>query len=215
MIVEQWRKIGIRGEVQEMERGLATARMRGNEHQIYFETQWGADNVYGHQPLLFPTQSENPLGPQYGVWYASAGRQGKEPPARMRELMAIYRRSVSVPDQERTRLAKEVWKIALDELWLIPVISNSPASQGVRVIKNNLGNVPERRWNSAVSDNPHVAHTDLVLQVVVEVAIAEGARRGPPLRLGLRRVPRAAGWRAGHPPPWRRTSATPRSHACR
>jgi ABC-type transport system substrate-binding protein len=160
MIVEQWKKIGIRGEVQEMERGLATARMRANEHQIYFETQWGADNMYGHQPLLFPTQSENPLGPLYGVWYASAGRQGKEPPARMKELMAIYRRSFSVPDAERTRLAKEVWKIALDELWLIPVISNSPASQGVRVIKNTVGNVPERLWNSAVSDNPHIAHTE-------------------------------------------------------
>jgi len=160
MIAEQWKKIGIRGEVQELERGLATSRMFANEHQIYFETQWGADNMYGHQPLLFPSQTENPLGPLYGTWYSSAGKQGKEPPARMRELMATYRRSFSVPDQERTRLAKEVWKIALDELWLIPVVSNSPASQGVRVIKNTMGNVPERLWNSAVSDNPHIAHTE-------------------------------------------------------
>ena len=160
MIVEQWKKIGVRGEVQEMERGLATARLRANEHQIYFETQWGADNIYGHVPLLFPAQDQSPLGPLYGTWYSSAGAKGKQPPARMGELMATYRRSFSVPDQERTRLAKEVWKIALDELWLIPVVSNSPASQGVRVIKNNVGNVPERLWNSAVSDNPHVAHTE-------------------------------------------------------
>src|SRR5215467_11837920 len=160
MIAEQWKRIGIRGEVQELERGLATARMFANEHQIYFETQWGADNMYGHQPLLFPSQTENPLGPLYGTWYSSAGKQGKEPPARMRELMATYRRSFRVPDQERTRLDKAVWKIALDELWLIPVVSNSPASQGVRVIKNTMGNVPERLWNSAVSDNPHIAHTE-------------------------------------------------------
>jgi len=78
----------------------------------------------------------------------------------MRELMDKYRKSFGVKDEERIRLAKEVWKIALDELWLIPVVSNSPASQGVRVIKNNLGNVPERLWNSAVSDNPHIAHTE-------------------------------------------------------
>jgi len=160
MIVEHWKKIGIRGEVQEMERGLATARMRANEHQIYFETQWGADNIYGHQPLIFPSQQTNPLGPLYGVWYSSAGTQGKQPPPRMREAMATYRRSFGVPDAERTRLAKEVWKIVLDELWLIPVVSNSPASQGVRVIKNNIGNVPARLWNSAVSDNPHIAHTE-------------------------------------------------------
>jgi peptide/nickel transport system substrate-binding protein len=160
MLAQQWKKIGIRGEVQEMERGLATARLLANEHQIYFETQWGADNMFGHPPLLFPSEGQSPLGPLYGTWYSSAGAKGKTPPARMRELMEKYRKAFSVPDQERIRLAKEVWKISLDELWLIPVVSNSPASQGVRVIKTNMGNIPERLWNSAVSDNPHVAHTE-------------------------------------------------------
>ena len=80
MLVEQWKKIGIRGEVQEMERGLATARVQANEHQIYFETQWGADNMHGHFPLIFPANGINPLGPLYGVWYASAGAKGKTPP---------------------------------------------------------------------------------------------------------------------------------------
>ncbi len=160
MVVQQWKRIGIRGEVQELERGLATARLRANEHQIYFETQWGADNMFGHSPFFFPIDGGTPVGPQYGVWYASAGTQGKEPPPRMRELMEKYRKAFGVPDAERTRLAKEVWKIALDEMWVIPVVSNSPASQGVRVIKNNVGNVPERLWNSAVSDNPHIAHTE-------------------------------------------------------
>ena len=160
MTVEQWKKIGIRGEVQEMERGAATTRVQNNEHQIYFETQWGADNIYGHFPFVFPSDSGSPMGPLYGLWYSSAGSKGKTPPARMRELMDKYRKSFGVKDAERTRMAKEVWKIALDELWTIPVVSNSPASQGVRVIKTNMGNIPERLWNSAVSDNPHVAHTE-------------------------------------------------------
>jgi peptide/nickel transport system substrate-binding protein len=160
MIVEQWKKIGIRGEVQEVERGLATTRVRANEHQIYFETQWGADNMHGHFPLFFPADAGSPLGPLYGTWYSSAGVRGKTPPARMRELMDKYRKSFGVRDQERVRLGREIWKIALDELWLIPVVSNSPASQGVRVIKTTMGNIPERLWNSAVSDNPHIAHTE-------------------------------------------------------
>jgi peptide/nickel transport system substrate-binding protein len=160
MMAEQWKKIGIRGEIQEMERGAATARVQTNEHQIYFETQWGADNIYGHFPFVFPDNSGSPMGPLYGLWYASAGASGKTPPARMRELMDKYRKSFSVKDQERTKMAKEVWKIALDEMWTIPIVSNSPASQGVRVIKTNMGNIPERLWNSAVSDNPHIAHTE-------------------------------------------------------
>jgi len=160
MMAEQWKKIGIRGEVQEMERGAATTRVQNNEHQIYFETQWGADNIYGHFPFVFPADAGSPMGPLYGLWYSSTGTKGKTPPARMRELMDKYRRSFGVKDQERTRMAKDVWKIALDELWMIPLVSNSPASQGVRVIKTNMGNIPERLWNSAVSDNPHIAHTE-------------------------------------------------------
>ena len=160
MMVEQWKKIGIRGEVQEMERGAATTRVQTNEHQIYFETQWGADNIYGHFPFVFPADAGSPMGPLYGLWYSSAGTKGKTPPARMREVMDKYRRSFGVKDPERTRMAKDVWKIALDELWMIPLVSNSPASQGVRVIKTNMGNIPERLWNSAVSDNPHIAHTE-------------------------------------------------------
>jgi peptide/nickel transport system substrate-binding protein len=160
MVVEQWKKIGIRGDVQELERGLATARLYANEHQIYFETQWGADNMFGHAPWFFPVDPQIPVGPLYGTWYASAGAKGKTPPPRMREVMDKYRKAFGVPEQERTALAKEIWKIVLDELWVIPVVSNSPASQGVRVIKTNMGNIPERLWNSAVSDNPHIAHTE-------------------------------------------------------
>jgi peptide/nickel transport system substrate-binding protein len=160
MMNEQWKKIGIRGEIQGMERGAATARVHTNEHQIYFETQWGADNIYGHFPFIFPADGTSPMAPLYGTWYASAGAKGKTPPPRMRELMDKYRKSFGVKDQERTRMAKDVWKIALDELWTIPIVSNSPASQGVRVIKTNMGNIPERLWNSAVSDNPHIAHTE-------------------------------------------------------
>ena len=71
--------------------------------------------------------------------------------------MDKYRKSFGVPDQERTQLAKEVWKIALDELWVIPVVANSPASQGVRVIKNNMGNIPARMYNSPDGKTPGIS----------------------------------------------------------
>ena len=160
MLAEQWKRIGIRAEVQELERGLWTRRTQANEHQIVFETQWGADNMFGHTPTFFPFDRTSVVGPQYGVWFSSAGTQGKEPPPRMRELMDMYRKAFGVPDAERTQLAKEIWKISLDELWIIPIVSNSPASQGIRVIKNNMGNIPERHWNSAVSDNPSISHPE-------------------------------------------------------
>ena len=70
MMTDQWRKIGIRGEIQEMERGAATAKVQTNEHQIYFETQWGADNIYGHIPSSFPPTT----GARWGRSTASGTR---------------------------------------------------------------------------------------------------------------------------------------------
>jgi len=78
----------------------------------------------------------------------------------MRELMDIYRKSAGLQDEERIKAGKQAVGISVDEVWIINVVANSPASQGVRVVKNNLGNVPERMWNSAVSDNPMIAHPE-------------------------------------------------------
>jgi peptide/nickel transport system substrate-binding protein len=160
MIREHWRRIGIRAEVAELERNLSIRRKDANELQIYVDTQWAGDDMFSHFPQFFPFAADNPLGPLYGAWYSSAGARGKEPPARMKELMEKYRKAFSVPDAERVALAKDVWKIALDEVWTISVIANSPANQGLRVVKNNVGNTPERQWNSAASDNPAPAHPE-------------------------------------------------------
>jgi peptide/nickel transport system substrate-binding protein len=160
MISQQWKAIGIQGDVLEQERSLAGKRVQGNEHQIFFETQWGADHIFGCWPFFFPYDRGSALGPQYGIWFSSAGSQGKEPPARMREVMEKYRKAFTVADEERIKLGKEAIATALDELWIINVVANSPASQGVRLVKNNVGNVPERMWNSAASDNPMIAHPE-------------------------------------------------------
>jgi len=61
-----------------MERGLATARVQANEHQIYFETQWGADNMHGHFPLIFPRHTASTRWAASTVsGTASAGAKGK------------------------------------------------------------------------------------------------------------------------------------------
>ena len=53
----------------------------------------------------------------------------------MRELMEMYRRAFGVPFEERVQLAKEIWKMAVDEVWTIGTVGLSPGIQGVRVAK--------------------------------------------------------------------------------
>ena len=160
MIRDQWRQIGIQADVAELERSLAVRRRAANETQLYMDTQWGADSMFAYYPEFFPFRQDTPVGSLYGAWFASNGERGKEPPPRMREVMDLYRKATSVPDQERVELGKEIWKIVLDEVWIINVIANSPASQGVRIVKNSMGNIPERVWNSAAADNPAISRAE-------------------------------------------------------
>jgi peptide/nickel transport system substrate-binding protein len=155
MLREQWKKIGIQVDVKELERSLATQRRNANEHQIHAEITWGTENMFGHHMgALFPVDGSSSIGPLYGKWFASGGMQGKEPPPRMRELMAKFSQALGVPEEERVQLAKEVWKIAVDEVWAMGAVGLSPVITGVRVVKTTMGNIPARLSNGAAAHSP-------------------------------------------------------------
>jgi peptide/nickel transport system substrate-binding protein len=155
MIREQWRKIGIQADVKEVERSLAYQRRNANEHQIHVDVTWGTENMFGHHMgALFPVDGTSSIGPLYGKWFASGGTQGNEPPPRMRELMETFRKALGTAGEEHIRTAKEVWKIALDEVWAIGTVGQSPLITGVRVVKTSMGNSPERLSNGAAAHSP-------------------------------------------------------------
>jgi peptide/nickel transport system substrate-binding protein len=155
MIREQWRKIGIQADVKEVERSLAYQRRNANEHQIHVDVTWGTENMFGHHMgALFPVDGTSAIGPLYGKWFASGGAQGKEPPPRVRELMEKFRQALGTGGDEHIRTAKEVWKIAVDEVWAIGTVGQSPLITGVRVVKTKMGNIPERLSNGAAAHSP-------------------------------------------------------------
>jgi peptide/nickel transport system substrate-binding protein len=161
MIREHWKKIGIQADVSQLERSLYNKRRDSNESHIIVDVHWGTENMFSHSMTsLFPFDPTSALGPAYGLWYVTNGAQGKEPPARIKEAMTLYREAFSAPEKEHYELGKKIWRIALDEVWAIGTVGQSPGIMGVRVVKNNMGNVPERMWNSAVSDNPMIAHPE-------------------------------------------------------
>jgi peptide/nickel transport system substrate-binding protein len=150
MIREQWKKIGIELVVQEVERSLSIRRAAANEQQLSAWNNDGSEHLFTFPRHVFPYEVADlaTSGPLYAKWFQSAGAQGKEPPPRMRELMAKFNKAFSVPEAERIQLGKEVWQIAADEVYVIGVIGMGAASMGVRLAKTNLGNVPDRQYNS-------------------------------------------------------------------
>ena len=75
----------------------------------------------------------------------------------------MFREGYGVPDEERVALGKGIWKILIEEVAQIGLVGLSPASMGVRVVKNNMGNVPGRIYNSPASKNPASATPYVVI----------------------------------------------------
>ena len=155
MVREHWKAIGLQADVKENERSLAEKIINANEHQIAIRAADGIEDIWAQDPgNAFPSSVTSYNGPVYGLWFASGGTQGKEPPPRMKEMMELYWKSMGVPDPERVQLGKQIWKILAEELWTIGTVGLSPATTGVRVSKLTLGNIPDRLFNSASHKSP-------------------------------------------------------------
>ena len=48
----------------------------------------------------------------------------------MKELMEKFKKAFGVPEKERIKLGKEIWKIAADEVYIIGVVGLGPAVDG-------------------------------------------------------------------------------------
>jgi peptide/nickel transport system substrate-binding protein len=155
MVREHWKAIGLQADVKELERSLAEKLIQANEHQIAIRAADGIEDIYAQDPgNAFPSSGTSYGGPLFGTWFASNGSQGKEPPQRMVEMMDLYRKAMGQPDEERIQTTKQVWKILAEELWTIGTVGLSPATTGVRIVKNTMGNIPDRLFNSASHKSP-------------------------------------------------------------
>jgi len=160
MIKEQWKKIGIQADVKEMERSLFFTRAASNEHQIALWANDGSEVLFlfpRHALPLDPIQAL--LGTPIARWFASNGAQGKGPKdPRMISALELYRSANGKKTQERYKIAQEIWKILVDEQYSIGTVGLSPATMGVRIVSNKLGNIPSRQTNAQHARTPCSSH---------------------------------------------------------
>ncbi|MCA1648181.1 MAG: ABC transporter substrate-binding protein [Chloroflexi bacterium] len=149
-IGQQWKKIGIGVNVIELERNLSMSRMRNNEHQIYMWANDGSEILYTfpiHAIPVDPTQAM--MGPKYAQWFASGGEQGVMPDdPQMLKIYDLFKSAAGQDTQASIQTAQQIWQILVDEAYSIGTVGLSPATQGIRVVKNTMGNVPEREINA-------------------------------------------------------------------
>jgi peptide/nickel transport system substrate-binding protein len=159
MIKQQWIKIGIDVDVKELERNLAFTRDNNSENQIITWANDGSEMLFLFARHALPVDAaESHMGMAYAKWYASNGASGTKPTdPEMLKAFDLFRAAYGMKEEDQIKTAKEIWKIIVEQEWSIGTVGQSPAFMGVRIVKNNVGNVPERQVNAQHARTPHTS----------------------------------------------------------
>ena len=159
-IAQQWKKIGIQLDVTELERNAAFDRMRNNEHQIFMWANDGSEIIYAFPRHAMPVDPVEPtMGPLWAQWFASNGAKGEKPDdEQMLKIYELYNRAKGETTEQSIKTAQEIWTILIEQTYSIGTVGVSPATMGIRIVKNNMGNVPERQMNAQHCRTPGTSH---------------------------------------------------------
>ena len=157
MIKQQWKKIGIDVDIKELERNLAFTRDNNNENQIITWANDGSEMLFLFPRHALPVDAaEAHMGIAFAKWYASKGQSGKKPDdPEMLKAFDLFRSAFGMKEEDRVKAGKELWKIIAEQTWSIGTVGQSPAFMGVRIVKNNMGNVPDRQTNAQHVRTPY------------------------------------------------------------
>jgi peptide/nickel transport system substrate-binding protein len=156
MVAQHWKKIGIQADVKEQERSLADTNARSNLHQTRI---WGAGSseIFLWPRHDLPSNTNEPFsGTLYAEWYVSGGSKGKKPTDE--ELLKAYdimNKAAGVPTAERNKLAAELKKLVVDNVWVLPTVGFVP---NPRLISNKMTNVPSRLHWAPRARTPGCTH---------------------------------------------------------
>ncbi|MCC7372854.1 MAG: ABC transporter substrate-binding protein [Chloroflexi bacterium] len=159
MMSQQLKKIGIQLDAVEHERTLAERRRDGNEVQTVIWANDGSELLYAFPDHALPVRAGQCwMGPEIGKWYQSGGSAGMKPEdPEMLKALDLFKGAFGKEEADRIKTAQEIWKIIVEESWTVGTVGLSPAVMGVRIVKNNLGNIPQRQFNGQHGRTPCAA----------------------------------------------------------
>jgi peptide/nickel transport system substrate-binding protein len=157
LIKEDWAEVGIFANVVEQERSLVEQRRASNELQIFFWQNDGTDELYLYPYHALPINETAGVGPAFGVWYSTNGEQGIEPPDNVKHVLDLFAQGLAGSAEERITIGQEIWSIITDEVWTMGTVGQSGAFMGVRIAKNNMGNIPSRQFNIQAGQTPAIS----------------------------------------------------------
>lgn len=150
LVARNWERVGIRTIVHIRDRALHFTMRMANDLQAEI---WNQDTSgfpftgvpkYDPRSLLYGTITTGPLWKQ---WYDTGGREGVEPPAETKRIVELIDRGKTVGTREQARIAQEIFKIWVDNMFEIGIIGLTPMIQGVVVANKKMLNIPDKLGN--------------------------------------------------------------------
>jgi peptide/nickel transport system substrate-binding protein len=158
LVKEDWAEVGIFANIVEQERSLAFGRRDTNETQIIVWQNDGSDELFLYPDHALPVLPTSGMGPGYGRWFSTGGTDGVEPTdPEVIKVQEMFASAAGMTPEERIELGKEIWKIAVDQVWVMGTVGQSGAFMGVRIYKNNMGNIPDRQFNIQAGQTPNIS----------------------------------------------------------
>ena len=158
LLLNHWQDIGIKLHIRVEERRYYGKRATTNEHQLSMWVSGGSENPWTYPSMTIPSHSS--FAPLVARWKTTKGQKGIAPTGHLLRLEEIYDQGSRLHKELRTDLGKELWRIHVDNLYVIGTVGQSPAMNGVVVVKNNFRNVPDVAPNSAALQNPGIARPE-------------------------------------------------------
>ena len=159
LLVNHWKSIGLYVHLIVEERSLYSRRTSTNKHQINMWVTGGSENPWTYPTFTLPADGSR-FAPYVGLWYSNKGRKGVAPTGDLIRMLEIFDDGSSLPQEMRKDLGKELWRLHSDNLYVIGTVGQSPAMNGVVVVKNYFRNVPDLAPNSASLQTPGIARPD-------------------------------------------------------
>ncbi len=145
LVQHYWDAIGVKVALKEIPGELQSTRVMANLMQM---SLWHADRC----GFLFPLEPfwwvpmrhawEVNWCPLWGQWYITGGEAGEEPPEEVKRLIDLWEKmKVTLDEEERVELGKEILKSNAENLWTIGTVGLAPHPV---IVRSNLRNVPEK-----------------------------------------------------------------------
>jgi len=145
LLVKDWEKVGVKVNFQIRERALHFQMRQANDLQAELWNQDTAGFPFtGSTKYDFRKDMYGNLtyGPLWKPWFDSGGKEGVEPPAEVKKIIELQDRAKTVGGAEQVKIAQEIFRMWVDNMFEIGTVGLTATDQGVAVVNAKLHNVP-------------------------------------------------------------------------